>query len=152
MNEIREDLKQQLALAKDGTMWDGHYVRPLIEWIIALEAESSEAKESQVGARQVNNMRKPQRWDEILYFHQHPEEHPDTDYVCDGGEESEVVLYAAGLEAERDELKEQLDELKGIAEGLADVIAGRTKPLAQIESELASCPASAQLMRNKKGN
>jgi len=42
----------------------------------------------------------PKQWKEILYFHQHPEEHPDSDYVCDSEEESEIVLWAHSLEAE----------------------------------------------------
>jgi len=54
-------------------------------------------------------IQKPKRWNEILHFHQHPEEHPGDDYCCDTGEESEVVLWAAQAEAERDALQREID-------------------------------------------
>ena len=56
----------------------------------------------------------PERWAEIKYFHAHPEEHPGSGYCCDMGEESQVVLYACAIEAQRDALAAENSRLKAM--------------------------------------
>lgn len=62
-------------------------------------------------------MIRPERWQEILYFYQHPEEHEDSDYICDDGEEGEIVLWAESLRQQNEKLVAALNRCLHMDEG-----------------------------------
>ena len=43
---------------------------------------------------------KESRLKEIIYFHEHPSEHLDSDFCCDDGEEQYIVLRLRDVESE----------------------------------------------------
>src|SRR4051812_15232148 len=47
-----------------------------------------------------------------------------------------VVYFSSGRDKSESELREELDQARGIIQGLQDVADGRTKPFAQIKEEL----------------
>jgi hypothetical protein len=55
-------------------------------------------------------LKKERLWD-LIYFHQHPEEHPDSDYCCDASEEAALTLDYAALAASHEKL---VEALKGV--------------------------------------
>jgi hypothetical protein len=50
----------------------------------------------------------PERWKQILYFHEHPEQHPDSDCVLDGEEERTVMVMLAYLTDEVEALRKAM--------------------------------------------
>ena len=55
---------------------------------------------------------KKERIRDLIYFHEHPEQHPDSNFCCDDGEESALTLDYAALAASHEKLMQAHETLR----------------------------------------